>query len=618
MCGIVGVVGDGPAVPVLLDALGRLEYRGYDSAGVAVVDLDAGVGRLWHRRRLGKLAELAGAVGDAPTRAGTGIGHTRWVTHGKPAERNAHPHADCTGRLAIAHNGIIENHAALRDELTGAGHTLHSDTDSEVLAHLIEDRLAEGSDLPAAVREALGRVEGSFALAAVDSCDPDLVVAARRGSPLIAGRADGAAFVASDIPALLPLTREVYVVDDDQVVEVRKGDLRVTTLEGDDVLPARRKVDWDLETAEKSGYEDFMLKEIHEQPQAITDTLRDRTHGGRLVLDEMRLTDEELRNIDKVFVVGCGTSYHAGLVAKYAIEHWARLPVEIDIASEFRYRDPVLDAKTLVVGVSQSGETLDTMEACRFAQEAVNGAKVLAICNVVDSSMAREADAVLYTRAGREIGVAATKTHVAQIVAADLLALHLAELRGTLYPGEVASLVDNLHELPDRVSAVLARSDEITATARRYAATRDFFFLGRGPGYPVAMEGALKLKEISYARAEAYPAGEMKHGPIALIEPGAVVVAVASKGRLHAKMTSNIEEVRARGATVVAVATEGDEEMAALADDVLWVPPTPAAAELFSPAVDVVALQLFAYAVAKERGLDVDQPRNLAKTVTVE
>ncbi|HEX8770415.1 MAG TPA: glutamine--fructose-6-phosphate transaminase (isomerizing), partial [Acidimicrobiales bacterium] len=555
MCGIVGIAGSQPVVPILLEALARLEYRGYDSSGVAIVD-DGALGR---RRRTGKLAELSGAVDDAPARAGTGIGHTRWATHGRPVEQNAHPHTDCTGQLAVAHNGIIENHVALADELVGGGHKMQSETDSEVLAHLIEDGLAAGLDLTGAVRGALERVVGSFALAVVHSASPDLLVAARRGSPLIAGRSDGMGLVASDIPALLPLTREVYVLDDDQLVEVGPGTLRVTTLAGEEIEPQRRHVDWDLEAAEKSGYPDFMLKEIHEQPQAIRETLRDRTRDGEIVLDEVRISTDDLRAVDKVFVVGCGTSYHAGLVAKYAIEHWARLPVEIDIASEFRYRDPVLDSKTLVVGISQSGETLDTMEACRFAHEAVNGAKILAICNVVDSSMAREADAVLYTRAGREIGVAATKTHVAQIVAADLLALHLAELRGTLYPGEVTALVDALHELPDRAERVLARSDEIAAVAERCAETRDFFFLGRGPGYPVALEGALKLKEISYARAEGYPAGEMKHGPIALIEPGTVVVAVATQGRLHSKIVNNIEEVRARGATVIVVATEGDD-----------------------------------------------------------
>jgi glucosamine--fructose-6-phosphate aminotransferase (isomerizing) len=614
MCGIVGITGGTPALPLLLEALSRLEYRGYDSAGVA---LQAG-GEVWRRRRSGKLAELAAAVDDAPAGAGVGIGHTRWATHGPPVERNAHPHTDCGGRLAMAHNGIIENYVELSDELVGRGHEMRSDTDTEVLVHLIEEGVTGGLPLVEAVRAALRRVQGSFALAAVHADEPDLIVAARRASPLVAGRTDGSALVASDIPALLPLTREVYVLDDDHLVEARPGSLRVTTLDGTEVTPTRREVPWDLELAEKGGYADFMLKEIHEQPQAVRDTLRGHTRGGRLLLDEVHLTDDELRAVDKVFIVGCGTSYYSGLVGKYAIEHWARLPVEIDVASEFRYRDPVLDANTLVIGVSQSGETLDTMEACRFARQSANKAKVLTVCNVVDSSMARESHAVLYTRAGPEVGVAATKTHVAQIVALELLALHLGVLRNTVYPDEMSRLVGVLHEIPDRIAALLGHSDDICAVARRYADTRDFFFLGRGAGYPVALEGALKLKEISYARAEGYPAGEMKHGPIALIEPGTVVVAVATRGHLHGKVMANIEEMRARGATVIAVATEGDAATAARADEVLWVPPTPQGAELLAPAVDVVALQLFAYALAKARGRDVDKPRNLAKTVTVE
>ena len=613
MCGIVGVTGTDPALPFLLDGLRRLAYRGYASSGVALVDR----ARVWVRRRAGKLAELTGAVGDAP-QASVGIGHTRWATHGGPTEHTAHPHTDCTGALALVHNGIIENHVELGDELASAGHEMRSETDSEVLAHLIEANMADGTGLADAVRAALERVEGSFAIAAGHAADPELIVAARRSSPLVAGRTEGSGLVASDIPALLAATREVYVLDDDQVVEIRPGSLRVTTLAGDVVVPVRRRVEADVETAEKGGYPDFMLKEIHEQPRAVRETLRERTKGDRLTLGEIELSDEELRAVDKVFIVGCGTSYHAGMVARYAIEHWARLPTEIEVASEFRYRDPVLDAQSLVVGVSQSGESLDTMEACRFARSASNKAKVLVVCNVVDSSMAREADAVLYTRAGMEIVVADTKTHVAQIVAMELLALRLAQVRGLLYPEEVARHVEAMNALPGLIEGVLTHSESICTMAERYTKTRDFFFLGRGVGYPVALEGALKLKEISYARAEAYPAGEMKHGPIALIEPGTVVVAVATHGRLRAKILNNIDEVRARGATVVVVANEGDQAAAAHADGVLWVPGVPRGGELFSPVLDVVALQLFAYAIAKARGCDVDQPRNLAKTVTVE
>jgi len=613
MCGIVGVTGSDPALPFLLDGLSRLEYRGYDSSGVALVDSD----RVWVRRRAGKLAELTGAVGDAP-HATVGIGHTRWATHGGPTEHNAHPHTDCTGALALVHNGIIENHLELGDELVSAGHELRSETDSEVLAHLVETGMADGAGLGDAVRAALRRVEGSFAVAVVHADNPELIVAGRRSSPLVAGRADGSGFVASDIPALLAATREVYVLDDDQVVEVGPGTMRVTTLDGAHVTPVRRRVEGDVETAEKGGYPDFMLKEIHEQPRAVRETLLGRARGDRLTLGELELSDEELRAVDKVFIVGCGTSFHAGMVARHAVEHWARLPTEIEVASEFRYRDPVLDAQSLVVGVSQSGESLDTMQACRFARSATNKAKVLVVCNVVDSSMAREADAVLYTRAGPERGVAATKTHLAQIVAMELLALRLAQVRGLLYPEEVSRQVEALHALPSLIDGVLAHSDDIFEVATRYVDTRDFFFLGRGVGYPVALEGALKLKEISYARAEAYPAGEMKHGPIALIEPGTVVVAVATRGRLHAKIMNNLDEVKARGATVVVVANEGDDAATVHADQVLWVPAVPRGAELFSPIVDVVALQLFAYAIAKARGCDVDQPRNLAKTVTVE
>jgi len=614
MCGIVGITGREPALPFLLDGLARLEYRGYDSAGVALAD----GGRVWVRRRPGKLAELVNAVGDAPASAVTGIGHTRWATHGRPSERNAHPHTDMAGALAVVHNGIIENHVELGDELVAAGCELRSETDTEVLAHLIALAMRDGLGLADAVRACLRRVEGSYAIATVHASEPDLVVAARRGSPLVAGRTGDAGLVASDIPALLSLTREVYVLDDEEVAEVRPGALRVTGLDGVQHDPVRRHIEWSLDAAEKGGYPDFMLKEIHEQPQAIRETLRGRTRGGRLDLDELELTDDELREVDKIFVVGCGSSYYAGLVARHAIEHWARLPTEIEVASEFRYRDPVLDAQSLVIGVSQSGESLDTMEACRFARSATNKAKVLSVCNVVDSSMARESDAVLYTRAGPEIGVAATKTHVSQIVALQLLALHLGELRGTLYPDEASRFVASLHELPDLVERVLDGTDAVRAIAERYIDTRDFFYLGRGVSYPVALEGALKLKEISYARAEAYPAGEMKHGPIALIEPGTVVLAVATRGRLHGKVMNNIDEVRARGARVVVLANPGDTRAAALADDLIEVPPVALGSELFSPVVDVVALQLFAYALAKARGCDVDQPRNLAKTVTVE
>jgi glutamine---fructose-6-phosphate transaminase (isomerizing) len=614
MCGIVAVTGNKPALPILVQGLARLEYRGYDSAGV-VLQHDG----LWLEKKAGKLANLVEVLGDAPLSPVAGIGHTRWATHGKPVDHNAHPHADKSGDLAIVHNGIIENYLELKHDLQAKGHVFTSETDTEVLAHVIGEHMESGLSLVEAVRASLKAVDGSFAIAVLHASQPDLVVGARRGSPLICGRTDDAGLLASDIPAILSETREIYVIEDDHIVEVRPGDIRVTTLDGVVVKPEARHITWDLEAAEKGGFDDFMLKEIHEQPTAIRETLRGRTSAdGRLILDEMRLTDAELRMIDRVSIVGCGTSFYAGLVAKYAIEHWTRMPCEVDVASEFRYRDPVLGPNTLVIGISQSGESLDTMEAIRYARSATNKAKVLTVSNVVDSSMAREADAVFYTHAGPEIGVAATKTHLAQIVGMQVLALYLAQTRSTLHPGEISSLMEILEMLPEKVEAALAHTDHITALAHHFKDTRDFYFLGRGVGYPTALEGALKLKEISYVRAEAYPAGEMKHGPIALIEPGSVVIGVATRGRLHGKLLSNMQEMRARGATIVLVANEGDDDTAAQADFVLPVPSLPANAELFTPAVNVIPLQIFSYALAKAKGFDVDKPRNLAKTVTVE
>jgi glucosamine--fructose-6-phosphate aminotransferase (isomerizing) len=620
MCGIIGATGGGEVLSVLLEGLARLEYRGYDSAGVALQS----DGKLWRARAATgtrSLEDLRKVVEDGPDEVAAGIGHTRWATHGHPTEANAHPILDCSGTVAVVHNGIIENWRELAARLTADGHVLVSQTDTEVLAHLIEEELSAGASLGDAVRSTLREVRGAFALAVVCAGQPGTIVAGRRVSPLIIGMGEdtgnGAeALLASDIPALLGRTRRLWVLDDDQVVEMHPGSLRVTTLAGKEVEPKELHVDWDLEAAEKGGYPDFMGKEIHEQPRAIADTLLGRLlPDGTLGLDEMRISDDDLRQVDKVFVVACGSSYHAGMVAKYAIEHWARLPTEIDIASEFRYRDPVLDSRTLVVGVSQSGETIDTLQAMREARQW--DAKVLVISNVVDSSMAREADGVLYTRAGPEVGVAATKTHLTQIAALELLALYLAQLRGTVTPADERVLFAGLAGLPGLVERALSpeRDAEVAAVAARFVDTRDFFFLGRHVGFPVALEGALKLKEISYVRAEGYPAGELKHGPIALIEPGTAVVAVATRTDLWEKMMGNVAEVRSRGATVVLVANEGDDETAAQADEVLWVPRT---VPLFAPVVDVVPLQLFAYHIARLHGHDVDRPRNLAKTVTVE
>ncbi len=621
MCGIIGVTGEADAIPILLGALHQLEYRGYDSAGVAmVVEADGdGSESIWRARAAGgtdSVAKLGKLTDDAPTGHAAAIGHTRWATHGGPTVENAHPHVDCTGRLALIHNGIIENHAELKAELEATGHTLVSATDTEVLVHLIEAKLAEPGTpgLAAAVRAVLPRLRGSFSVAVVSADEPDTIVAARRKTPLVLGLQDGVAFLASDIPALIGHTRQVFALADDELAVLTPGRLEVTTLDGDPVEPQQLTITWDLEAAQKGGFEDYMSKEINEQPQAVADTLLDRRGpGGELILDEMRLTPDDLRNIDKVFIVACGSSYHAALVAKYAIEHWVKLPTEVDIASEFRYRDPVLNERTLCVGVSQSGETLDTSEALHEAARL--GAKVLVVTNVVDSSMARAADGVLYTRAGPEIGVASTKCHLAQIVALEVLGLYLAQILGTRPPSEINEILNAMEELPGLVSQVLERAGDVDDVAAKLMDARDFFFLGRHVGFPVALEGALKLKELAYLRAEGYPAGELKHGPIALIEPGTVVVGIATRNPLWEKMLSNIAEVRARGATVVLLAEDGDEESAAVADYVLWVPAT---SPLLSPIVGVVPLQQLAYRLARLHGHDPDRPRNLAKVVTVE
>ena len=618
MCGIIGVTGEADAIPILLGALHQLEYRGYDSAGVAmVVEGEDGGNAVWRARAAGgtdSVAKLQAKTADAPAGHAAAIGHTRWATHGGPTEENAHPHTDCTGRLALIHNGIIENHTELRGELEDTGHTLVSATDTEVLAHLLEQEMAGGATLVEAARTVLPRLRGSFSVAVVSADEPDTIVAARRKTPLVLGLHDGVAFLASDIPALIGHTRRVFALADDELAVLTPGALEVTTLDGAPVEPEQLTITWDLEAAQKGGFEDYMSKEINEQPQAVADTLLDRRGpDGALVLDEMRLTADDLRGIDKVFIVACGSSYHAALVAKYAIEHWVKLPTEVDIASEFRYRDPVLNERTLCVGVSQSGETLDTSEAMQEAARL--GAKVLVVTNVVDSSMARAADGVLYTRAGPEIGVASTKCHLAQIVALEVLGLYLAQLLGTRPPAEVNETLNAMEDLPRLVAEALSRAGDVDDIAAKLTDARDFFFLGRHVGYPVALEGALKLKELAYLRAEGYPAGELKHGPIALIEPGTVVVGIATRNPLWEKVLSNIAEVRSRGATVVLLADDGDEEAAAVADHVLWVPP---ASPLLSPVVGVVALQQLAYRLARLHGHDPDRPRNLAKTVTVE
>ena len=610
MCGIVGYVGPDEALPIIVEGLRRLEYRGYDSAGVAVLD-----GALRVVKRAGKLVELEDALGtgDMPT-GSAGMGHTRWATHGAPTDRNAHPHLDCTGRVAVIHNGIIENFQWLRARLEKQGHTLVSETDTECVAHMIEETLRDGSrSLTEAVRDAIRELEGAYSLVVCSLEDPEMLIGVKVSSPLIVGVGDGETMLASDIPAVLDRTTTVIPLDEGMMVEVRRGGATFTDLEGASLDPQPITVDWDVSRAQKGGYDTFMRKEIDEQPAAIRDTLVGRAVGERLALDELHVSDDVLREVNKVFVVACGTAFHSGLVAKYAIEHWTRLPVEIEIASEFRYRDPVLGPDTLTLAVSQSGETIDTLEAARHARR--QGSHVIAVTNTVGSSLAREADGVLYTHAGPEIGVAATKTFATQMVSQYLVALYLAQVRGTKFPEEIAEVLAELDELPAKVARAIALDEQVLDLAGRFRDARDVLFIGRHTGYPAALEGALKLKELSYVHAEGHPAGELKHGAIALIEEGVPVVAVATQCHVYPKMLSNIQEVRARGARVIAVATEGDTQIGALVDHVLEVPATP---ELMSPVVVTVPMQLFAYHVATLRGCDVDQPRNLAKSVTVE
>ncbi len=609
MCGIVGYVGPRPVLDILVPGLERLEYRGYDSAGVSVQTAD-GIAIV---KQVGRIAELEKSLqSDAPV-GNTGVGHTRWATHGAPNTMNAHPHFDCSSKVAVVHNGIIENWAELKQGLLDRGHVFGSDTDTEVIAHLIEEM--DDLSLVDAVRKVMVIAEGAMALGVLRADEPEVLVGARRGSPLVVGKGDGENFLASDIPAFLEHTRRMVVIDDDRVVELRADEVRVSDLSGEVVEPVERTIEWDLEAAEKGGYPTFMLKEIHEQPQAIADTLRGRVdERGAVTLRELELPEQILRMVDKVFVLACGTSYHAAMMAKYAIERWTRLPVEIDIASEFRYRDPVLDGRSLVIGISQSGETLDTLAAIRYAR--AQGSTLIGVTNVVDSALARESDAVLYTRAGPEIGVAATKTFTTQLVAMQLLGLYIAQVRGTLDPGTIGHMIEELTALPDKMRTALELDAQILDMSAQWGDVRDFFFLGRSGDFPVAMEGALKLKEIAYVRAEGYAAGEMKHGPIALIEPGVVVVGVAMDTKIRAKTMSNMQEMKARGGTILMLVEPGVEaEAAELADHVVVLPDSP---DLICTVLAVVPLQLLAYHVATAKGLDVDKPRNLAKTVTVE
>jgi glucosamine--fructose-6-phosphate aminotransferase (isomerizing) len=619
MCGIVGYVGPQDARDVVLEGLRRLEYRGYDSAGIAVVAR----GALATAKKAGKLANLEKVLAEHPLPAATvGIGHTRWATHGGPTDRNAHPHLSADGSVAVIHNGIIENFASLRAECEANGVEFTSETDTEVVAHLLAAAYSAAPESPGRLADAMRavsrRLEGAFTLVASSAYEPDTLVASRRSSPLVVGVGEGEYFLGSDVAAFIGHTRNALELGQDQVVEIdRTRGVSVTDFHGATVEAAAYTVDWDAAAAEKGGYDWFMLKEIAEQPQAIADTLLGRLGAkGQLVLDEVRLSDQELRDIDKIFVVACGTAYHAGLIAKYAIEHWTRIPVEVEVASEFRYRDPVLDRSTLVVVVSQSGETMDTLMALRHAKD--QKARVLAICNANGSTIPRESDAVLYTHAGPEIAVASTKGFLTQLVACYLVGLFLAQVRGVKYEDEISSVVAELRRLPEAVAKVLEQMEPVRELARSLADADRMLFLGRHVSFPVALEGALKLKELAYIHAEGFAAGELKHGPIAVIDEGTpVVIVVPPRARelLHGKVVSNIQEVRARGARTIVIAEEGDEDVVAFADHLIRVPQTPT---LLAPVVTTVPLQVLACEIADTRGLDVDQPRNLAKSVTVE
>ncbi|MCX4865086.1 glutamine--fructose-6-phosphate transaminase (isomerizing) [Streptomyces sp. NBC_00257] len=615
MCGIVGYVGGQSAQDVVVAGLKRLEYRGYDSAGIAVL-ADGGLAAT---KRAGKLVNLEKALVEAPLPAGTtGIGHTRWATHGAPTDSNAHPHLDNAGRVAVVHNGIIENFAVLRAELAERGHDLASETDTEVVAHLLAEAFSACADPAEAMRQVCRRLEGAFTLVAVHADAPGTVVGARRNSPLVVGVGEGESFLASDVAAFIAHTRAAIELGQDQVVELRREGVTVTDFDGRPAEVRKYHVDWDVSAAEKGGHDYFMLKEIAEQPKAVADTLLGRIDGaGSLRLDEVRIPPHELREVDKVVIVACGTAFHSGMIAKYAIEHWTRIPCETELASEFRYRDPILDHRTLVVAISQSGETMDTLMALRHARE--QGAKVLAICNTNGSTIPRESDAVLYTHAGPEVAVASTKAFLTQLVACYLVALYLGQIRGTKWGDEIRTVIRQLSEISGAVEQVLETMEPVRELARSLAGHDTVLFLGRHVGYPVALEGALKLKELAYMHAEGFAAGELKHGPIALIEDGlpVVVVVPSPRGRslLHDKIVSNIQEIRARGARTIVIAEEGDEAVVPYADHLIRIPITPT---LLQPLVSTVPLQVFACELATARGNDVDQPRNLAKSVTVE
>ena len=615
MCGIVGYVGDQPLLPVLIEGLRRLEYRGYDSAGVAVVRN----GELDIRRSAGKLSKLEDVIATRPINGEYGIGHTRWATHGRPTEENAHPHQDCKGRIVVVHNGIIENYLELKRALIAEGHKFVTETDTEVVAHLVE-REWKADGLAGAVRRSLKQVRGLFALVLISADDADTIVAVRNGPPVVVGLGQGEFFVASDVPAILAHTRQVVFLDDRQMVVVTRSGAEFSDFDGNVVAREAQTINWDPVMAEKAGYKHFMLKEIHEQPWAVRETILGRAsvESGKVFLDEMKLSAEALRDIDRIVILACGTSWHSALIGKFLIEELARVPVEVDYGSEYRYRDPIVNNKTLAIVITQSGETADTLAALREARQ--KGARSITICNVVGSMATRESDGTVYTHAGPEIGVASTKAFTAQLVALHLLAIHIAQVRGVLGHERAVQLLKGLEQLPLQIEETLKSNDAIEDLAKKLNQRRDFLYLGRGINYPIALEGALKLKEISYIHAEGYPAGEMKHGPIALIDEDLPIVAIAPNDHVLEKMIGNIQEAKARGGQVIVLTSQSlahafDDILDPASDVVLTVPD---ADPLLMPVLLTVPLQLLAYHIAVRRGCDVDQPRNLAKSVTVE
>ena len=613
MCGIIGYIGSKPVVPVLLDGLRRMEYRGYDSAGVALVSPEG----IALRRSAGKLINLENTIRTQPVDGLYGVGHTRWATHGRPTEENAHPHRDCTGRIVVVHNGIIENYLELKHELQSQGHEFKTETDTEIVAHLVE-REMHGDGLENAVRRALTFMRGMFALVLVSVDDPEKIVAVRNGPPIVIGLGQDEFFVASDIPAILSHTRDVVFLGDEEMAVITRSGVQFTDYSGRAVSKTTQRVMWDPIAAEKGGHKHFMLKEIYEQPSAARDTILGRVSldRGRIFLEDLHIDDETFRTLEKVTVIACGTSWHAGLVGKYLIEALAQVPVEVDYGSEYRYRNPIVAGKELAVVITQSGETADTLAALREARR--KGASSIAICNVVGSMATREANGTVYTHAGPEIGVASTKAFTSQLVALHLLALYLAQTRGTLSEEAIRRHIEELLQIPQIIEQALRASAPTEKVAERFYNHTDFLFLGRGINYPIALEGALKLKEISYIHAEGYPAGEMKHGPIALIDEKMPVVAIAPNDHVFEKMIGNVQEAKARGGSVIAITTEGDNRMAPVLDANDVNLPMPATTALFTPIIMTIPLQMLAYHIAVRRGCDVDQPRNLAKSVTVE